>query len=427
MQKTVEDINPTKKKFVVEIPVDVLEHKIEEALRNLGRTTKIPGFRPGKVPLSLLERRYGKDVEMDVIERLIPEYYVMAIKEEALFPVAAPVFEEYDFKRKTPLKMTFTVEFLPEIKDLKYEGYTVKEETVDVTDEEVEETTRRLLTEKSTYEVVDDTISDGDLVVVDYEVVEEDQKVTGQFIKIGSDIIPREISEALKGRKSGEPFEVTASFPDDYVNKNFCGKTLTLKGSINEVKRLKKADLNDEFARDLGYEDLEKLKEAVRESLENVKKEMSENRQKAELIEQLVKDNEFDIPETLLESELNALVAEEKKKDPELDVEKAREDLKEQAVRNVKANILLDVIAEKEKVEVTDDEMKKRIVEIANSMYLSPENFVDLYLKNEGAMGEFRQNIVREKALDIVFQKAVGEAGKSDKVETGDAKTGDSE
>jgi len=223
--------------------------------------------------------------------------------------------------------MTFTVEFLPEIKDLKYEGYTVKEETVDVTDEEVEETTKRLLTEKATYEVVDDTISDGDLVVVDYEIVEEDQKVTGQFIKIGSDIIPPEISEALKGRKSGEPFEVSAAFPDDYVNKNFCGKTLTLKGTINEVKRLKKADLNDEFAKDLGYDDLEKLKEAVRESLENLKKEMSENRQKAELIEQLVKDNDFDIPESLLESELNALVAEEKKKDSELDVEKAREDI----------------------------------------------------------------------------------------------------
>ncbi len=421
MQKTVEDINPTKKKFVVEIPADVLEHKIEDALRNLGRTMKIPGFRPGKVPLSLLERRFGKDVEMDVIERVIPEYYVMAIKEEALFPVAAPVFEEYDFKRKTPLKMTFTVEFLPEIKDLNYEGYTVKEETFDVMDEEVEDTAKRLLTEKSTYEVVDDTISDGDLVVVDYEIVEEDQEVTGQFIKIGSDIIPQEISDALKGRKSGEPFEVSAAFPDDYVNKNFCGKTLTLKGSINEVKKLKKADLNDEFAKDLGYDDLEKLREAVRESLENVKKEMSENKQKAGLIEQLVKDNEVEIPGSLLDSELNALVAEEKKKDSELDIEKAREDLREKAIRNVKANIILDVIAAKEKVEVTEDEMKKRIIEIAGNMYLSPENFIDLYLRNEGAMAGFRQNIIREKALEIVFQKAVREVGKSDKVETSDS------
>jgi len=417
MQKTVEDINPTKKKFIVEIPADVLENKIEEALRNLGRTLKIPGFRPGKAPLSLLERRFGKDVEMEVLERVIPEYYVRAIKEEALFPVAAPVFEEYDFKRKMPLKMTFTVEFLPEIKDLKYEGYTVKDETVDVTDEEVEATTKRLQTEKSTYELVEDAISDGDLVVVDYEIAEEDQKVTGQFIKVGSDIIPREISDTLKGRKAGDPFEVSASFPDDYVNKNFSGRTLTLKGTVNEVKRLKRAELNDEFAKDLGYEDLEKLKAAVRESIERVKHEMIENRQKAELVDQLVKGHEFDIPGSLLQAELDALVEEEKRKDPDIDVEKAREELMVQAVRNVKANILLDVIAEKEKVEVTDDEMKRKILEIANSMYLSPENFVDLYLKKDGAMSAFRQNIVREKALDVVLQKAVrkpAESGNAD-------------
>ncbi|NOZ25214.1 MAG: trigger factor [Nitrospirae bacterium] len=417
MHKTVEDINPTKKKFVVEIPADVLENKIEEALRNLGRTMKIPGFRPGKAPLSLLERRFGKDVEMEVLERIIPEYYVKAIKEEALFPVAAPVFEEYDFKRKMPLRMTFTVEFLPEIGDLKYEGYTVKDETVEVTDEEVENTTRRLQAEKSTYEKVEDTISEGDLVVVDYEIVEEDQKVTGQFIKVGTDIIPREISEALTGRKAGEPFEVTASFPEDYVNKNFSGKTLTLKGTINEVKRLKQAELDDGFAKDLGYEDLEKLKEAVRESIQKVKLEMLEKRQKAELIEQLVEGHEFAIPESLLESELRMLVEEEMKRKPDADAGQLREEMKDQAVRNVKANILLDVIAEKENVEVTENELKAKITELASSMYLSPENFVDMYLKSDGAMAMFRQNIVRDKALDLVLQKAVKEPDGSEKAD----------
>ena len=139
----------------------------------------------------------------------------------------------------------------PEIKDLKYEGYTVKDEIIEVTDEEVEDTLTRLQVEKSTYEQVEDAISDEDLVVVDYEVLEEDQKVTNQFIKVGSEIIPQEISDSLKGKKAGDSFEVTVTFPDDYVNKNFSGKTLTLKGTVNEVKRLKIAELNDDFAKDL--------------------------------------------------------------------------------------------------------------------------------------------------------------------------------
>ncbi len=407
MQKTVEDINPTKKRFVVEIPADVLENKIEETLRKLGRTMKIPGFRPGKAPLSLLERRFGKDVELEVVERVIPEYYMRAIKEEAVYPVASPVFEEYDFKRKTPLRMTFTVEVLPRIDDLKYEGLTVTEEDVTVTDEDVERTTVRLQTEKSTYEVVDDVVSDGDLVVVDYGIVEEDQEVTNQFIKIGSDIIPSEISEALKGKRAGDSFEAVASFPEDYVNKNFSGRTLTLKGTVKEVKRLKEAELDDDFARDLGYEDMGKLKEAVRESLIKAKREMLVNKQKGELIDQLVDAHEFEIPETVLESELHNLVEEARRRDPEAEVEKLREELRDRAVRNAKANILLDIIAEQERVEVTEEEMKKRIVELAGSMYLSPENFVEIYLKNQGAMGAFRQNMAREKALDIVLQKAV--------------------
>ncbi len=409
MQKTVEDINSTKKRFVVEIPAEVLEKRIEEALRSLGRTMKIPGFRPGKAPLSLLERRFGKDVEADVLERVVSEYYVKAIKEEALYPVAAPVFEEYDYKRRMPLKMTFTVECLPEIEDLKYEGYTVKDETVEVTDEEVENTTRRLQAEKSSYELVEDAVSEGDLVVVDFEIVEEEQEVSGQFIKVGSEIIPREISDALIGRKAGEAFEARAPFPDDYANKNFAGKTLTLKGTVKEVKRLKQAELDDAFAKDLGYEDLGTLKEAVRESIQKVKAEMIEKGQKAVLVDQLVDGHDFDVPESLLETELLMLVEEEKKRRPDADADQLQEELKKRAVRNVKANILLDLIAEKENVDVTEGELKARIAELASSMYLSPENFVEMYLKSDAAMGLFRQNLVRDKALDVVLQKAVKE------------------
>lgn len=406
MEKTVEDINPTKKRFTLEVPAEILEQRITDALKDIGRSVKLPGFRPGRAPLSLLEKRYGKEVETDVLQKAIPEYYLKAIREANVVPVMPPVFEGYDFKRKEPLKLTFTVEIRPEIENLDYQGLKVEDEPVEVTDEDIERTIERLQTEKSSYESIkDDIVRDDDLVVVDYEIVEEEQNVTGQFIKIGSDIIPQEISDALKGKKVDDPFEVRATFPDEYINKNLSGKTLTLKGSIREIRRLKKAELTDDFAKELGYDDMERLREAVREGIVKVKEELIENKQKVSIIEQLLQRHDFDLPEGLVSHELNMLVHEQKRLKPDADEEKLREELKEKARKNVKTNIILDTIADREDVEVTDEEVRKKIVETANSMYLSPEHFMQMYLPNEEALHEFRQSIRREKTLDILLKR----------------------
>ncbi len=406
MEKTVEDINPTKKRFTLEVPAEILEQRITDALKDIGRSVKLPGFRPGRAPLSLLEKRYGKEVETDVLQKAIPEYYLKAIREANVVPVMPPVFEGYDFKRKEPLKLTFTVEIRPEIENLDYQGLKVEDEPVEVTDEDIERTIERLQTEKSSYESIkDDIVRDDDLVVVDYEIVEEEQNVTGQFIKIGSDIIPQEISDALKGKRVDDPFEVRATFPDEYINKNLSGKTLTLKGSIREIRRLKKAELTDDFAKELGYDDMEKLREAVREGIVKVKEELIENKQKVSIIEQLLQRHDFDLPEGLVSHELNMLVHEQKRLKPDADEEELREELKEKARKNVKTNIILDTIADREGVEVTDEEVRKKIVETANSMYLSPEHFMQMYLPNEEALYEFRQSIRREKTLDILLKR----------------------
>ncbi len=407
MQKTVEDINPTKKRFIVEVPADVLEKRITDALRNIGRSVKIPGFRPGRAPLSLLDKRFGREVETDVLEKIIPEYYMKAIKEENVTPVSPPVFENYDFKRREPLKMTFTVEIRPEIKDIKYEGIEVTDEDIEVTDEDIEETIERLKIEKSTYEQVEGQIQDDDLVMVDYEVVEEGKKVENQFIKVGSEVLPEAISDALKGKKKGDDFEVTTEFPDDFANKNFAGKTLTLKGTIKEVKRLKIATVDDEFAKDLGYENTDKLREAIKESIEKAKKEILENKQKGEIIDKLLQMHEIEVPEGLFQEELNMLINGEKQKDPGADEEKLKEELKEKAERNVRINLLLDTIADMEGIDVTNDEIKQKIAELSNSMYITPEHFMKLYLPNEEAQYMFRQNLVREKTLDFIYDKAV--------------------
>lgn len=421
MQKTVEDINPTKKRFTVEIPADVLEERINNALREYGKSARLPGFRPGKVPLSLLDKRFGKDAESEVLERVIPEYYLKAVKEENITPVTPPVFEEYDFKRKTPFKMTFTIEVRPEIQEIRYEGLKIKDEKIEATDEDVENTLQRLRLEKSSYEKVDGPIEENDLVVVDYRITEEDKEVKDQFIKVGSDIIPEEISRELLGKKQADSFEVTAPFPENYVNKNFSGKTLTLKGTINEVKRLNEAELNDRFAKDLGYKDLTELRTAVKESVIKAKEELLQNRQKGEIIEQLLKEHRFSIPEGLLETEINAINNEEKRKNPEVDPDAIKDESREKATRNVKLNLILDAVADRQEIFISDEELKKKILELSNSMYITPENFMKMYLPDENAYYYFRQNIIREKTIDYIYERAVSveeDSGPSGKEES---------
>ena len=206
MHKTVEEINSTKRRFTIEIPAEVIEERIIETLKDLKSSVKIPGFRPGKAPLSLVDRKYGKEVESDVVQKIIPEYYAKVLNEEELVPVTPPIFEYYDFKRHSPLKMTFTVEFGPKVENLKYEGFIVKDEKIEVTEDDVKEAIEVLRFRNATLQEMDKDIQDNDIVLVEYEVVEENEKVENQFIKIGSDVIPMEISNSLKGKKKGGVF-----------------------------------------------------------------------------------------------------------------------------------------------------------------------------------------------------------------------------
>jgi trigger factor len=406
MQRSVEELTPTKRRFTIEVPAEVLEDKILEALNNLRQSVKTPGFRPGKTPISLLDKRFGKDVESEVLEKVIPDYYMKAIQEEDIVPVTPPVFENYDFKRKSPLTMIFTIEIRPEIKDITYEGLSVEDEPLEVTEDELDNALQRLQVDKSSYEKVEDEVREEDLVMVDYEIVQEDQKVSNQFIKIGSDIIPADLSNTLKGKSAEDTFDVTTTFPEEFMNKNMKGKTLTLKGTVNEVKRLSEPELNDQFAKELGYEDVNNLKEAMKESIIKAKEDILKNRQISDLLEQMMGEHEFSVPEGLLESELNKIVSDETRRNPEADIGKLKEEKREDAIKNVKINLLLDVISEREKITVSDEEIKMRVAELSQSMYMTPENFVELYLPNENAFLLFKRNVIRQKVTEFILAKA---------------------
>lgn len=458
MSTTVEDISSTKKRLKIEIPTDIIEKEYSSSLHKVRQKAKIPGFRPGKVPVNLIEKRFSHDIKADILDRIVPEYYSKALKEAELVPVVMPKFEStLDIKRNEPLTFSLTVEVRPRISSLNYTGLKVEDVDIQIEDKEIEETIKGLQEERAMFDAVDTSGSTGrgikedDLLVIDYVKLgasgkKELSSGKDQVMNLGNNLTPKGILEELVGRKKGDVVEISlpsfasADGEGTAASGSLQGKETdeeTGEGSriritIKEVKEKRLPEIDDEFAKDFGRDTLESLREKIKEGILKAKKDKAEKQQKARLLDMLVESHDFDIPESLLERELENLVVNEKlsmKQSKELineadmgrhagypaAAEKTldnRDDseiagkLKPTAINNTKATILLEMIAEKEGITVTEEELKTRIVLLARQFKATPEAVINLFVTKDGSLENLKQTIRDDKVLDLVLSKA---------------------
>ena len=233
MLKAVEDISATKKRLRIEIPAETIEKEIQNSLEKVRTTTTIPGFRTGKAPFTLIEKKFGKKVEEEVLERIIPEGYLDALRKADITPITDPVLEEKaDFKRNEAFSMTLTVEIMPKIDNLHYEGIKVKEIPVEVTDADVEDVLKRSQEERATYEPSEEAVGPDDLVSFDYAVKEDGTEVKDQVFKIGGSLFPEDFSAGLVGKKKGDEVTIETTFPEGHVAEKYAGKRLTFSADL---------------------------------------------------------------------------------------------------------------------------------------------------------------------------------------------------
>ncbi len=423
MLQAVEDISSTKKRITIEIPPEVIEKEIRDSLEQLRQNTKIPGFRPGRAPLNLIEKRFGKKVEEEVLGKVIPEFYSRALREAQLTPVTTPQFDEgFDFKRNNPINLSFTVEVMPKIENLNYSEIKTSDIPIDVDEEEIEDFIKRLQDEKALYEAAEKEIGRDDLITFDYvdcEVVGEETPpaVKEQISKIGREILPLDIEERLMGKKKGEEVEFTNTFHEHFRVKDLAGKTVKVKILIREIKRKIMPEIDDEFAKDLGYENLQVLRETIKERLHNAKKEQAAKIQKAEILNTIIESHDFEVPETLLKNEVQSLMIESKRyegsrpEEEKKDIKDLQSELEKRALRNVKASIIINAIGQKEGVTVTDDEVTERTHLIAQRLSATPEAVKKFYITKDGSLEGLRHSIYEDKVLDLLLSKALLEKG----------------
>ena len=416
MLKTVEDVSKTKKRLQIEISAETVENEIRDSLEKLRRKTTIPGFRTGKAPINLIEKKFGKEVESDVLDRIIPRGYMDAVKEADITPIASPVLEnKVDFKRRAPVSLTFTVEVMPKIEDLSYENIKVKDAAVAVDDSEVESVLKRQQEEKATYEPSDGPVNTGDLVVMDYSSPADGVEAKDQVFRVGGDMFPDDFSQKLTGKNKGDEFVAETSFPEDHPAEKFAGKRLSLNVVIKDIKKVNLPAVDDELAKDTGFENLDEMKKHVSEEIFKAKKSEVSKIQKAEIIRKLVESHEFDVPDSLLEQELehlaSAVLANKGQGSGADDPEALKKELMPSAVRNVKASLLIETIGKRQGITVTDDEIKAAILSISRRLSVSPENIMKFYISRDGSLDGLRGSLYEDKVLDFILSKAEFEKG----------------
>jgi len=404
--KSCEEISSTKKRLTIEIPADVLETEVKKGLQNAQRKANLPGFRSGKAPMSIIEKRYGKGVESEVLEKLVPEYYMEAVKEADIRPVAKPEMEEgIDFKRNAPVVTTFTVEVRPKVEGLNYENIAVKDIPIEIKDEEVDAILKSVAEEKGTFEATDEATASGDLVTLDY-TTDDGVEMKDAVIKIGSGPYPKEFFDAVIGKKKGEECSAVVSFPED-SSTQFAGKSPRFTMVIKDIKRKNIPAIDDELAKDLGMESLQSLRDRVREDLSESKTAEADRKKQVEIIEKLLSSYPFDAPEGMVNFELERMLGEIRAagKQTGTDEELAIE-YRPKAVKSAKVSILLDIIGEGEGISVSEDELKEEIMNFSKRYYVTPENVIKYYVARDGSLDGIKNAIYEKKAMKALLAKA---------------------
>ena len=407
MKVDMKEVSKTKRVFTIEVPSDVVSKGFSEAYDDLRRRVKVPGFRPGKAPLTLLERRYAKDVEADLIKRLIPDYYLKAVKESGVVPVDMPEIDHVDLRRDGPLKFTATVEVQPKIGQVVYEGIELKKEEVTVTEKDIEDRIEELRNFHAQLEVAGEghAIEEGDYVQVDYTGLRDGKPVKGVerkgvVFQIGLSAIPN-IDKGLVGARKGEEREI------EYSEHN-----LLLKIKVAEIKKKALPEINNDFAKVVGgYHSLAELKEGLKGSILEEKGEAQKARYKEEVIKRLIERNPVEAPPSLVERELRRFLARTKRfmgKKGEFEPEEERsfrEKYMPHAEEQIKGYLLLTAIGDHEEISAAADDVEEEIKRIAHKNGQEVWQVrKSLESMDEGLEG-LKSRIVEDKVIKRIMDK----------------------
>jgi trigger factor len=422
-----------KREISVEIPAAEVERETEAQVRRYTKSARLPGFRAGHVPASIIRQRFGEGIKSDVAEALIPKYFRREAEKQGLIPISQPRVTDLHMHDGEPLRFKASFEVLPEIKVEGYKELRGDKPEITVTDEEVEQALNNVREQHATYTTVEGrTLAEGDFAQASLEGKPKDgggqpkeanDAETAQpvhmddvLVEIGGKNTVAEFTQNLKGASAGDERTFDVHYPEDAPDKRVAGKTFVYTVKVNGIKQKSLPELNDDFAKELGeFTSLDQVRKQIRENMEAERRHNAERESKDKLVAELVKRNDFEVPESLvdrqidlrLERGLRALAAQGMKMEDmkKMDLPRLRAGQRDQAVNDVKSSLLLERVADLENIQVSDDELNHELEALAKQSKQTSEA-VRARLTEDGGLDRIRLRIRSEKTLDFLYRQS---------------------
>ena len=417
----------TKREIEVEIPVEDVNRQTESLIQKYQKVARIPGFRRGHVPASIIRQRFSEEIKTDMVEALIPRFFRREAERLSLHPVSQPRVTDLHLHDGEPLRFKAAFEVLPEIKLSGYKELRADKPEIAVSEADVEQALSDLQERHAKFDPVEGRpLADGDFAQVSLDGTPKDadakagetQPVHMDEVLVeiaGKNTMP-EFTEHLRGTSAGDERTFDVSYPEDSQDKRLAGKTFSYTVKVQAIKHKILPELNDEFAKQLGeFQTVDDVRKAIREQMEAERKHEAEHAAKEKLVGELIQRNDFEVPESLVDQQIDirlerglralaaqGLTAEQMKK---MDLNRLRAGQRDQAIHDVKAALLLERVAEEENVQVSDEELSQELESLARQSKQTSEA-VRARLTQDGGLDRIRTRIRNEKTLDFLYHQS---------------------
>jgi trigger factor len=414
------------RELVLDVPADEVAKAFRSVTNNYKKYARIPGFRPGKTPDSVVRRRFNDEIRKEVVDTLLPERFNQAVREQNVRPVGQPQVTELKLEEGSPLHVKAVFEYVPDFSIDGYQNVTVEKPSTEITEEEFQQEIERLRDSRATMEPVEEDrpLADGDWAQITYKgQIEGDSEaapVEGQdaLVEIGGKDTVEAFTTALRGAKAGQELKAEVIYPAEYSEPRLAGKTVTYEVQVKAIKKRTLPDLNDDFAKEMGtYETYADLETRVREYVANRKKRSVEGEAKDKLFAALAEKFTFPVPESLvqeqidtrLERGLRALAAQGMNPEQmrKLDFGRLRGAQRDSALAEVKTSLILDRIAVAENLTVSDEELEQEL-QLAAMQSGESLDALKVRLTQDGGLARIREQLRREKTASWLYEKLPG-------------------
>jgi trigger factor len=414
MQVSLTATGGLERRLEVAVPAQQVSTEVESRLKQISRTARLKGFRPGKAPFAVIRRQYGDQVHTEVVGDLIRSSFAEAVNQEKLNPAGGPRIEPINLTPGADLKYAATFEVLPEIRVKPVDSIGIERPKSEITEADIDAMVESMRKQRPTFSAVERAAQDTDRVTVDYtgtvagEVLPGGEGKDVPFI-VGSNRVMTELEQGVKGASAGESRTVPVVFPAEHPNKQLAGKTAEFRLDVKKVEEQTLPEVNDEFCKDFGVKEggVEALRTEVRQSMQRELDELVRTRVRGQVLDALYKDNPFDVPRSLVEEQVQQLQVDMARRANITDASKLPppQTFEEPARRRVALGLLLSEIVRSENLKVDRERVQTKLADLV-AAYPNPDEVRRAYLQNADAMRQIESSVLEDQVVDWVLGRA---------------------